>query len=449
MEPYKYFLPHVSQASGIAASETPIETLRPVFSHTFDDIDTSDFHGVCECKEPNCITGNGKSILFSMKKWDKTILYKSYHMVSNEFVLSKKRTLVLDGDWEHRLYDYNEEICFLFRSELVVSQGEGFTNIHVSYMILDEGHEWKLVKDVITLEYSHFFNKYYCFLCTEKKKLVVLTGHYKYGFKKSHNELCDTHLDVLSYNVERQNLTVEICANNKRNVTEVCRQFVGNYINRVFFTLCGTKLFLVSSKEYFVLSYSLTDDTFGPMYEWDGSLRDADWYSYFYAYHKDVQNILLITEGNGTVTVLKENNLTFQTLAEKGFSLTDLGYPFERFDFFIIDYHFDDLMLYILTETSGVLLVVDCFRKQVVGKYEPPDGCHVLDITANWSGEEVFLFSNTPTGGFDFSVIYINKKHSLKDIALLAVLQIYSVEDLKNMNLPKMIKQGIFERIYQ
>jgi len=454
MEPYSYFLPKARLTNSLDQLPTPdersIRTLEPVFTYTFNDTDTNDFHSICECKEPLCVTKNGKNILFAMRKWDKSILYKSYEFKDDACVLSKMRTLLLEKDYEHRLYDYNQEICFLFRSELVVSRGEGFTNIHVSCMVSDESGTWSFLEDVLTLEYTHFFNKYHVFLCAEMKKLVIVTGHYKYGFKKSHNELCDTHFQVLTYAVQHD-ASVQIKELLRRNVTEVCqehRPYFGNYIDRVFFSIDGSKLFLISSKEYFVIVYSITHDSFGTLYLWDGSLRDPDWYTYFYAYHKDLGNVLYICEMNGHVTVLNELNLNMRELEDKSFAMCDLGFPFERFDFFVVDY-FTSVVMYVLTRMSSLLLVVDCFEKKVIGKYLPPTGYHILDVTTNWSGEEVFLFVNTTSGGFELKVLYVDKKQTLKEIAKLAVLQLFSVKELKNMNLPRMLKKEINERFNQ
>ena len=159
MEPYSYFLPK-SHLTDTANNGLLVKTHEPVFSHSFLDADTDDFRKVCECR---CASENGKSILFGMKKYDKSILYKSYHFCQNELVLSKRRTFILDKDYEHTLYNYNEEICFLFRSELVVSSEVRSTSIYISYMILNDSNEWQLVENAIVLQYKHvvFFPNYF------------------------------------------------------------------------------------------------------------------------------------------------------------------------------------------------------------------------------------------------------------------------------------------------
>lgn len=444
-KPYSYFLPR-----GLLTTSSTVDDVveqEAVFTYTFNDADTNDFHSVCECKEPLCVTNNGNTVMFAMRKWDKTILYKSYQHLGDTLVLSNMRTLLLDKDYEHRLYDYKEEVCFLFRSELVVARGEGFTNIHISCMVSNDS-SWTLLEDIGTFEFGHFFNKYHVFMCAEKKRIVVVTGHYKYGFKKSHNELCDTHMQILSYQVHKHATPqVQIEENCRHNVTQICQQHrshFGKYIDRVFFSQDATKLFLLSSKEYFVIVFSIEYSRFGQLYAWDGSLRDDDWYTYLYAYHKDVGHVLYVCEMNGRVSVLNEHNLDIRPLQHRDFAMCDLGYPFERFHYFVVDY-FSMNLLYVVTTDTKVVLIVDTGRKMVVGKYTPEEGCCVLDVTTNWSGEEVFLFESTPSNGFNLNVLYVEKRRTLKDIAKLQVLQKYSVHELKGMNLPRMLKQEINE----
>lgn len=438
MELLSYFLPK-TYLNDTGCNIFSIKSYKPVFSFTFDDVDDAADYDDMLPKEPSYISdlrliNSGTSIFYDTNPTRPgfIMLYKSRKFCDDKLTISKGKTCRLYRYYPHRLYDCELDVCFLVTLE---SDGDSFTRVCVSFVQLDNFNEWQLVEDAFVITFSHLFSRCYCFLSEKEKKIVVITGNYVEGFLED-GQICDSYLNILSYSSASGSLEIQL--EKQRSVTESCDK---NCITNVYFTLDGTKILLLSTKLYYLVTYSLTQDVFGNIYEWDGSEHNPQWYYYFYAYHKIYGNIFMICETDGKIRILCEVNLNMVHLQDESLSLCELGLPCGTFVFYHVDY-FDTITVYVTAGVPKQLLILDSSRKKIMGKYLPHGDCNIVEVNTNWSGEEVFLLICTPSG-FSLDILYVNRKSSLKSTCKLAILQLYPSKVLKELDLPRQLKDEI------
>lgn len=432
MEPYSYFLHNQNLVGNNENPDIPL-----AFSHFFESNDV-DLNNI-DKDEPLYFSHNGKSLTISLKD---SLSYKSYQIHEDNLISSK--TLFDCGEYDKKIYDSRRNICFIFKSE--VGDDQKSTKIYVSYIRTNEENQWQLYKHAFVLEYEHVFNRYFCFLSSELRKIVILTGHNQYGYRKTMMELCDTHLHVLGYEAQDNSVNVQFNIDHTRNVTDARRCLMGNYFNQSYFTVDGTKLILVSGREQLLVVYSLVNDTFGDVYRWN----EPGFNSFFYAYNKLYHDVfVLCNDTTGQVQILIESQLNM-LIYEKGcFKMQELGFEVtDKFTFHHVDYY-NDVILHAYSKSSHKLVMVNALQKTVINQYSLPDDCRIIKMITNWSGEELFLLLHQENVGYTLKVLYHNKNLSLRDAAKLAVYQACSVDLLRNLNLPKMLKSELYPILYQ
>lgn len=423
MEPYSYFLPQTYLKNKTTCSNEnktkSVQKYSSVYSHRIN-----------EYIDQKKLTGNGRTITFG-KRDDTNFTFTSYQVATNnEFIQSQNRKFSVHTDFDYSLYCCSNEICFMFK--LRKNNGVYCTKIDVSCIRFDaETGKSILQENIAVLQYNHVFNQYSCSLSDVERKLVIITGRDldSYGTKL---EMVDNYMDILSYRLDDHS-NVVTKHEKRKNLTDACKLYD---IDRIFFSLCGTKLFFVFGKVFVV--YSTTLDLFGDIFE----LSDSDQFHMtrycFYVHNKFTGNLLVMCQSDGFIYTIREKNLVLELLTDQNLYLSDFGFNDEVYVFLHVD-SFDDVLLYY---TIGYeLFILDYLRRQIVGKYIPTKQHYIVDVKTNWSGEEVFVFHGIAnTRQQLLNILYMSKRDSLKNIAKLKVLQTYSTKQLKELNLPPNLK---------
>ena len=306
------------------------------------------------------------------------------------------------------------------------------TKIDVSCVNFDRSGNSIFHENITVLEYNHQFNQYSCSLSDVERKIVIITGRDldSYGTKL---EMVDNYLDILTYTVNDYSM-VSMQRVVRKNLTDACKLYD---IDRIFFSLCTTKLILVFGKVF--VAYSTTSDAFGDILE----LSDDNKYHMtrycFYVHDKYLGNLLIMCQSDGYIYTIREKNLVLELLEESSMYLSNLGFHNEWYLFMHIDYS-DDILIYFTVDQE--LFILDYFHQCIVGKFMPPHLHYILDVKTNWSGEEVFVFlaADGIHENKQLNILFIGKHKSLKDIAKLKVMQMFSRHQLKALQLPANLK---------
>ena len=421
MEPYSYFLPKSYQKhKGFQTNQVSVKRYSSVFSHRVNE-------NIGQRK----LTDNGRSITFGRRD-DSNFLFSTYQVANTEFTRSRYRRFSAVTDYDHSLYCCTDEICFMFK--LRKTEGVSCTKIDISCINFDDSGNSILQKNIAVLQYHHIFNQFSCSLSDVERKIVIVTGRDldSYGTAL---EMVDNYMDILTYTIGSSSI-VTMEPKIRKNLTGACKLYD---VDRIFFSLCGSKLFFVFGKSFVVYSTSL--DLFGDIFELDESEKFHMTRYCFYVHNKYTGNMLIMCQYDGFIYTIREKNLVLELLNERSIYLSDFGLDNEWYLFMHIDY-FDAILIYF---TAGDdLLILDYFKRGVVGKFKPPKRHYILDVKTNWSGEEVFVFLGRDDienmKQLQLNILFISKKNSLKDIAKLKVLQTFSIQQLKDLELPANLK---------